>query len=158
MVGHKSLNPHRLYNLQRNSQKLVQDPGMFTGSRSAATLQSGSGNRKCDAFMDNANREHIDGGLETQRQWADLAIARTTPCLLGLFSLVALMADRLSLRGELLVRGAAWCEKDHGTFADALAAVRRQLWQRPGFSMSDPPTETLKISQSLFERLIDAVC
>jgi hypothetical protein len=106
-------------------------------------------------------RRHL--GMETQRQWSDLAIARTTPCLLGLFSLVTLMADRLSLRGALFVRGAAWYEKEHVTFADALAAVRRQLWrrplwQRPGFSMSDPPTETLKIPQALFERLIDAVC
>ena len=50
-------------------------------------------------------RRHL--GMETQRQWADLAIARTTPRLLGLFSLVTLMADRLEPRGELLVRGAA---------------------------------------------------
>mgnify|MGYP003378460597 CR=1 FL=1 len=31
-------------------------------------------------------------GIETQRQWSDLAIARTTPVLLGLFSLVTLFA------------------------------------------------------------------
>jgi hypothetical protein len=101
-------------------------------------------------------RRHL--GVETQRQWSDLAILRTTPCLLGLFSLVTLMADRLSFQGELPVRGAAWYEKEHATFADALAAVRRTLWQRPDFSMSDPPTETLKIPRPLFERLIEAVC
>ena len=101
-------------------------------------------------------RAHL--GVETQRQWSDLAILRTTPCLLGLFSLVTLMADRLRLRGELPVRGAAWYEKEHATFADALAAVRRTLWQRPDFSMSDPPTETLNIPRPLFERLIEAVC
>ncbi len=33
-------------------------------------------------------RDHL--GVETQRQWSDLAIARATPCLLGLFSLVTL--------------------------------------------------------------------
>ena len=87
-------------------------------------------------------RRHL--GVETRRQWSDRAILRATPCLLGLFSLVTLMADRLERQGKLLVRGAAWYEKGHGTFADALAAVRRQLWQRPGFSMSDPPTEALK--------------
>jgi hypothetical protein len=32
-------------------------------------------------------RKHL--GVETQRQWSDLAIARATPMLLGLFSLVA---------------------------------------------------------------------
>ena len=101
-------------------------------------------------------RRHL--GMETQRQWADLAIARTTPRLLGLFSLVTLMADRLEPRGELLVRGAAWYEKEHVTFADALAAARRKLWQQPSFSMSDPPIETLKIPRPLLERLIEAVC
>ena len=33
-------------------------------------------------------REHL--GVETQRQWSDLAILRTTPALLGLYSLVAI--------------------------------------------------------------------
>src|SRR5262249_50170324 len=37
-------------------------------------------------------RAHL--GLETQRQWSEKAIARTTPVLLGLFSLVTLMALR----------------------------------------------------------------
>ena len=35
-------------------------------------------------------RAHL--GVETQRQWTDLAIPRTTPALLGLFSLVTLLA------------------------------------------------------------------
>jgi hypothetical protein len=34
------------------------------------------------------SRAHL--GVETQRQWSDLAIERSTPCLLGMFSLVAL--------------------------------------------------------------------
>jgi len=38
-------------------------------------------------------RTHL--GLETQRQWSDLAILRTTPALLGLFSLITIWADRL---------------------------------------------------------------
>src|SRR3954471_24503407 len=42
-------------------------------------------------------------GVETQRQWSDKAIARTTPCLLGLFSLITLMAARLSLQARLAV-------------------------------------------------------
>ena len=47
-------------------------------------------------------RTHL--GVETQRQWSDLAIARTTPALLGLFSLVTLLADRLAADGPLPVR------------------------------------------------------
>ena len=38
-------------------------------------------------------RTHL--GVEIQRQWSDLAIARTTPTLLGLFSLITLLANRL---------------------------------------------------------------
>ena len=43
-------------------------------------------------------REHL--GLETQRQWSDLAIERTTPCLLGLFSLVVLLTHKLQPDGQ----------------------------------------------------------
>jgi hypothetical protein len=87
-------------------------------------------------------RAHL--GMETQRQWSDLAILRTTPCLLGLFSLVALMAHQLERRSDLQVQQTAWHEKEQAAFSDALASVRRKLWQRPSFLMSDPPTETLK--------------
>ena len=43
-------------------------------------------------------RAHL--GVETQRQWTDLAITRTTPALLGLFSLVTLLAHRQAARGR----------------------------------------------------------
>ena len=72
-------------------------------------------------------RRHL--GFETQRQWSDRAIHRTTPLLLGLFSLVTLWAANLAARtGELAVLGAAWYRKSDPTFADCLAAVRRVLW------------------------------
>ena len=38
-------------------------------------------------------RAHL--GMETQRQWSDLAIKRTTPVLLSLFFIVILLAMRL---------------------------------------------------------------
>ena len=44
-------------------------------------------------------RDHL--GVETQRQWADWAIARTTPSLLGLFSLVTLLAKTHARKGKL---------------------------------------------------------
>jgi hypothetical protein len=101
-------------------------------------------------------RRHL--GMETQRQWTGRAIERTTPCLLGLFSLVALMADRLAQAGKLRVRKAAWYEKPHPTFSDALAAVRVALWKHQNhFSGSGPPTGTLKIPTTLSRRLLRVV-
>jgi len=41
-------------------------------------------------------RRHL--GVETQRQWSELAIRRTTPALLGLFSLVTLLAHQRMVR------------------------------------------------------------
>ena len=74
--------------------------------------------------------------METQRQWSDLAIARTTPCLLGLFSLVTLLAAQLSPKARGAVMSAAWYHKRRPTFSDTLAAVRRHFWQEQGFAMS----------------------
>ncbi len=100
-------------------------------------------------------RAHL--GVETQRQWSELAIARTTPCLLGLFSLVALIAQELQKQGRLGVRRAAWYPKSVATFSDALAAVRREIWRHEGFSMSEGRGEMLKIPQALVERLTHVV-
>ena len=72
-------------------------------------------------------RAHL--GLETQRQWSDLAIARTTPVLLALFSLVTVLALRLSQDGPIPVPATAWYHKAEPTFADCLALVRRHLWR-----------------------------
>ncbi len=100
-------------------------------------------------------RRHL--GVETQRQWSALAIGRSTPCLMGLFSLVTLLADALAHQGRLSVRQSAWYVKEYPTFSDALAAVRSRLWQQVYFSMSGPGTETLKIPRPLFERLTGAL-
>ena len=67
-------------------------------------------------------------GVETQRQWSDTAIARTTPALLALFSLITLWAHDLVGQGRLAAWFAVWYPKQRLTFSDALGAVRRQLW------------------------------
>ena len=72
-------------------------------------------------------RAHL--GVETQRQWSDTAIARTTPCLLALFSIVTLLAARLPARQRRRITAAAWYPKPCPTFADALAAVRYAIWR-----------------------------
>jgi len=101
-------------------------------------------------------RAHL--GLETQRQWHDLAISRTTPALFGFYSLVTLMAQALGERESCVVRTAAWYAKARPTFSDALAVVRRELWSACHFSMSSAKPEVVEIPRSLFERLTDAVC
>jgi hypothetical protein len=98
-------------------------------------------------------------GMETQRQWSDQAIARTTPSVLALFSLVTLLAHhRAGVKQELCVRQAAWYVKRLPTFADALAAVRRQLWREVGFRTSHAETDSVKVDRTLLERLTETLC
>jgi hypothetical protein len=101
-------------------------------------------------------RAHL--GLETQRQWSDLAIARTTPALLGLFSVITLLAHRLGAAEGLLVRQTTWYQKAWPTFADALAQVRWYLWHQTHFSMSHSETEMVKIPRSLLNRFTATLC
>lgn len=102
-------------------------------------------------------RAHL--GVETQRQWSDKAIDRTTPLLLGLFSWITLAAHLLVEQAQLSVRQAAWYVKERPTFSDALSAVRQQLWfPATIFSMSAPEPDVVKIPRSLFDRLVDTVC
>ncbi|MCK8788319.1 hypothetical protein M0638_28610, partial [Roseomonas sp. NAR14] len=65
-------------------------------------------------------RDHL--GVETQRQWSDQAIARTTPCLLGLSSIVAPLATLLGQQAQRCGPAAAWYRKERPTFSDTLAA------------------------------------
>ena len=101
-------------------------------------------------------RRHL--GVETQRQWSDKAIARTTPALLALFSLVTLWAHDLVGRGHLGPRCAAWYPKRHLTFSDALGAVRRKLWEDGLFQTSGQCRDMVKIPAPLAQRLLDAAC
>jgi hypothetical protein len=102
-------------------------------------------------------RRHL--GFETQRQWSELAIQRTTPALLGLFSLVTLFAHRQMRWRADAFRQAAWYHKTHPTFADALALVRKELWaQEETFCGSPADTETVKVPRILMDRLTDALC
>ena len=102
------------------------------------------------------SRAHL--GFETQRQWSDVAIERTTPCLLSLYSLVTLLAHDLYLDGRLMVRKSAWYAKEQATFSDALAAVRQHLWEVEYFSTSTPDTEWVEIPRVYLQRLMQSVC
>lgn len=101
-------------------------------------------------------RRHL--GMETQRQWSDKAIARTTPALLGLFSLVSLWTDDPAIRRLARPRCAAWYDKRTITFSDALAAVRRSLWAAAVSDASRQPANMTKSQIDVLKRLTTALC
>ena len=103
-----------------------------------------------------AARAHL--GVETQRQWSDRAIARTTPVLMGMFSWTTLAAHLLQKRQPMTQRTAAWYAKPAPTFVDAIALVRRHLWlASEGFSMSAPHPDNEKAPTAFYARLIDSL-
>ena len=101
-------------------------------------------------------RAHL--GMETQRQWNDRAIARTTPALLSLSAIITLTAHLLIAKGATGVRSTAWYRKTRPTFSDAMALVRRHLWDHLHFSMSQQETDMIKIPRVLLERFTEALC
>jgi hypothetical protein len=109
-------------------------------------------------------RAHL--GLETQREWNQKAIERTTPLLLGLYSLVALWAQQGASKGVLKPRQSAWYSKTTPTFSDALAYVRRELWnqawndttQQRVICMSEPVGDKQQMSESFIHKLTEALC
>jgi DDE superfamily endonuclease len=144
---------------------LVRDPlGTFAPQAFFATDQAAMPVQVVEWFVLRWNEEvtfeearaHL--GLETQRQWSEVAIERTTPVLLGLFSLVTLAAQQLSAGGHLPVRRAAWYTKPEATFADALALVRQHLWSSLKFPNSAEQSGVVPIPRAMLHGLIDTLC
>ena len=100
-------------------------------------------------------RAHL--GVETQRQWSDLAILRTTPALFGLFSIVVLWMHDLTRVRAIAPKTAAWYPKTALTFSDAIAAVRREIWTHQICFMSWSPADTIKIPLDAWNRVVNAV-
>jgi hypothetical protein len=100
-------------------------------------------------------RAHV--GLGTQRQWSDLAIVRTTPVLLALFSLVTLLALRLSQGGPMPMETTAWYHKTEPTFVDCLALVRRHLWRARYLVNSAAEPEFVQFPSEAFELLLTSL-
>lgn len=103
-------------------------------------------------------RHTDDCNLETQSQWSDLAIARTTPALLGLYSLIVLLAQHLSGEQSLTPRTTAWYIKPEATFSDVLALVRRYLWEHTEFTHSPVQDRPVPIPENVLHGLIDLLC
>jgi hypothetical protein len=100
-------------------------------------------------------RAHL--GVETQRQWTDMAILRTTPALLGLFSLITLWTHDLAKAKKLKPRVTAWYSKSDLTFSDAIAAVRREIWHHQISCMSWPSRDIIKIPRHIWRRVENAL-
>jgi hypothetical protein len=100
-------------------------------------------------------RAHL--GVETQRQWSDKAILRTTPALLALFSIVTLWTHDLAKSQKLKPRAAAWYPKSFLTFSDAIAAVRREIWAHQISCMSRPRRDRIEIPCHIWRRMETAL-
>jgi hypothetical protein len=100
-------------------------------------------------------RAHL--GFETQRQWSKRAIERTTPCLLGLFSLVVLMAKVLHPT-TLPVQQSRWYKKEDATFSDVLGAVGSHLWSAMNYTHSASGAEMCLIPRAIWQRLEQVAC
>ncbi|MBO0723225.1 MAG: transposase [Blastocatellia bacterium] len=100
-------------------------------------------------------REHL--GMETQRQWSDLAIARTTPILLGLFSLVTIFASKLKGDANIPVITTAWYQKREATFSDCLALVRKHLWSSSFHAKSALKADSVSLPKQEWEYLISCL-
>ena len=97
-------------------------------------------------------RAHL--GLETQRQWSDLAIARTTPVRLGLFSVVTLLAVQWHRSGLLVTEQTAWYEKGCPTFSDCMRLARQQIWRSRIMGPSSEAADVIQLPRPLLEALV----
>ena len=102
------------------------------------------------------SRAHL--GVETQRQYNDLAIQRATPTLFGLVSLIVLFSQALYPDGQLPLPHCAWYHKSEASFSDLLALVRRALWANFNYQTSALHPDMLLIPRADLLRLADAVC
>jgi hypothetical protein len=101
-------------------------------------------------------RRHLR--IETNRQWSDQAIQSITPCLMGMFSLVTMVAEELSKQGKLKMRQAVWYHKQVATFSDAIGCVRQQIWEWQSFQTSAAEVEMIKTPRPYLECLTDTLC
>ncbi len=100
-------------------------------------------------------RRHL--GVETQRQWSDLAIARTTPVLLGRFSVVTLLASGWHAEGSLGARGASWYAKGSPTFSDCIGLAREKIWRSRISDGSRMGAQSVQLPESLLSALIEGL-
>ncbi len=143
---------------------LIRDPqGQFPTQALLRTTLAATPQQIVEPFVlrwhldvtDHAARPHV--GIETHRQWSERAMARTTPILRALFSVVTLCAHAVLEGRPLPVRQSAWYTKPTPTCADTRAFVRQQLWPRILASMSPPTTDMVKIPRAVFQHVTETL-
>ena len=99
-------------------------------------------------------RSHL--GIETQRQWSDNAIQRTTPLLMALYSILTLIAIKMNKVKALVVHETtSWYDKQGElTFSDIIIIVRREIWSRRYFYQSANNNDIGKFSEQNIGQLI----
>jgi hypothetical protein len=125
------------------------------GQEPASIIEDYTKRWPCEVTIEES-RAHL--GIETQRQWSDRAIERSTPALLGLYSMVALFAHALHPDGTLPVAQAAWYAKEQATFRDVLMEVRRALWHDFDYPTCPDDPHMQIIPKVELARLAYAVC
>jgi hypothetical protein len=100
-------------------------------------------------------RAHL--GMETQRQWSERAIARTTPALFALFSLVTLMAVNILKGAQLPVLQTAWYRKEQASFSDVIALVRRNLWATRYYVDSVSQHHSTEFLSNFMNQMLDSL-
>lgn len=90
------------------------------------------------------SRRHL--GVETQRQWNDRAIDRTTPCLFASYSIINLMALELTKEKneKIPVQNCSWYNKSHVCFSDVLNYLRLEILEYKYFSKIDQKRDPKK--------------
>jgi hypothetical protein len=98
-------------------------------------------------------RQHL--GFATPRNWKRNSVLRTAPLLLGLFSLVCLIYHRHTRGRGATPAQTPWYSKREVSFADAIASIRRRLWQQTVFQGPIEHEILKKLPTKLRETLLD---
>jgi len=101
-------------------------------------------------------RAHL--GLETQRQWSDKAIARTTPALSGIFSFIVLAAIEMLKDDKPNIMNCAWYNKTDATFSDIIAYVRKRIWQARFLADSSENDDCTYFKNDFLDTLLEQLC
>jgi hypothetical protein len=108
----------------RDEYFYTTDPRMGAGT--IVSRYAGRWNLEC-TFQE--SRAYLQS--ETTRGWSRRTVLRATPCLLGLYSVVALQCDALPATARAW--GINWPGKSIVTYSDALCVVRLRLWSETVF-------------------------